>query len=248
LVAGIPDELFAPVETRRSFERVSERIKEAIVAGRLKPGDRLPPETELAARLDVSRQTVREALRSLEHSGLVETPKRGAGGGTVIRNGIPETITGLFVDALRMDSVSVDELSEARAIIEITILRSAVERATEDDIRLLRENTVETHRLISAGQEASENDLEFHRLLSQGSKNRVMELVVDALLCVTRSILNRNPPTLEMSVQSVASHEAVIAALERKDTETAVAEMLVHLDAVHEAIRRISMEGTKGGI
>jgi GntR family transcriptional repressor for pyruvate dehydrogenase complex len=238
-VASNPvDDPFSPLETRRSFERVSEQIKEAIVDGRLKPGDRLPPATELAARLDVSRQTVREALRRLEHAGLLETPKRGAGGGTVIRNAIPETITGLFVDALRMDSINVDELNDARASIEEMIIRFAIERANDEDIRLLTENTIESRRLIAAGIEASENDLEFHRLLAQCSKNRVIELVADALLCVIRSILSRNPPTLPMSAESVEWHEAVLAALKRKDTESALSEMMHHLDTVHDDIRQ----------
>ena len=170
----------------RSFERVSEQLKEAIVDGRLKSGDRLPPETELAAKLHVGRQTVREALRMLEHAGLLETPKRGSGGGTVVRNGIPATISGLFVDAFRMDSISVDELNEARASFEQVILKFAIERANEEDIRLLSENTAESRRLVAAGVEASDNDLEFHRLLAQCSKNRVIELVADALLCVLR--------------------------------------------------------------
>jgi GntR family transcriptional regulator, transcriptional repressor for pyruvate dehydrogenase complex len=229
---------FSPVETCRSFERVSEQLKEAIVDGRLKSGDRLPPETELAAKLHVGRQTVREALRMLEHAGLLETPKRGSGGGTVVRNGIPATISGLFVDAFRMDSISVDELNEARASFEQVILKFAIERANEDDIRLLSENTAESRRLVAAGVEASDNDIEFHRLLAQCSKNRVIELVADALLCVLRSTLSRTPPTLQMSAESVKRHEAVVAALNARDVEVAQSEMFHHLNTVLDDIRQ----------
>jgi len=240
VAADSPDDLFYPVENRRSFERVSERIKDAIVDGRLKAGDRLPPETELAARLDVSRQTVREALRMLEHAGLVETPKRGSGGGTVVRNAIPETITGLFVDAMRMDSLSVDELTDARASIDALIIRFAVERLDDEDIRRLTENTAESRRLHAAGVEASMNDLEFHRVLARCSKNRIIELVANALLCVVTSILTRTPPTLEMSIKAVERHEAVVAALRRRDTEGALSEMLQHLEVVDAEIVQIA--------
>jgi GntR family transcriptional regulator, transcriptional repressor for pyruvate dehydrogenase complex len=234
----VQGDLFTPVENRRSFERVSEQIKEAIVDGRLKPGDRLPPETELAARLHVSRQTVREALRMLEHAGLLETPKRGNGGGTVIRNAIPATISGLFVDALRLNSISVDELNEARASVEQVILKFAIERANEEDIRLLSENIAESRRLVEAGVEASENDIEFHRLLAQCSKNRVIELVADALLCGLRSVLARTPPTVQMSVESVSRHEAVLAALKRRDPEAANSQMLHHLNTILDDLRQ----------
>jgi GntR family transcriptional regulator, transcriptional repressor for pyruvate dehydrogenase complex len=236
LEADVPGDLFYPVQNRRSFEQVSERIKEAIVTGQLKPGDRLPPETELAARLEVSRQTIREALRTLEHAGLVETPRRGAGGGTVVRNAIPETITELFVDAMRMDSISVDELTEARATIEFMLIRFAVERADDEDLERLTENTKESRRLIAAGMEASKNDLDFHRLLAQCSNNRIVELVTDALLCVILSILSQNPPTLEMSIKSVERHEALLDALKRRDAEAAMAEMLQHLETVDAEI------------
>lgn len=230
---------FSPVENRRSFERVSDQLKEAIVDGRLKSGDRLPPETELAARLNVSRQTVREALRMLEHAGLVETPKRGSGGGTVVRNAIPATISGLFVDALRMDSVSVDELNEARASIEQVILEFAIERADEEDLHRLSENLAQSRRLTEAGVEASANDLEFHRLLAQCCKNRVIELVADALLCVLRSILSRTPPTLQMSEESVKQHEAVLNALQARDIEAAQSAMFHHLNTVLDDIRQV---------
>jgi GntR family transcriptional regulator, transcriptional repressor for pyruvate dehydrogenase complex len=186
--------------------------------------------------MEVSRQTIREALRTLEHAGLVETPKRGAGGGTVVKNAIPETITGLLVDAMRMDSITVDELNDARTTIEVVLVRFAIERADAADIEQLTENTEESRRLIASGVEASQNDLDFHRLLARCSKNRIIELVTDALLCVVTSILSHNPPTLEMSIQSVERHEALIAALARRDTEAAVSEMLQHLSSIDSDI------------
>jgi GntR family transcriptional regulator, transcriptional repressor for pyruvate dehydrogenase complex len=234
------DDPFSPVENRRSFERVAEQLKEAIVDGRLVPGDRLPPETELAARLLVSRQTVREALRMLEQAGLLETPKRGSGGGTVIRNAIPATINDLFVDAFRIDSISVDELTEARASIEQVILGFAMDRATEEDLRLLRGNTVESRRLITAGITVPDNDLEFHRLLARSTKNRVIELLADAICCVLKSIFTKVPPTMHMSVDAVQRHEAVLAALERRDIEAAQSEMRQHLSTVLDDIRQVT--------
>jgi GntR family transcriptional repressor for pyruvate dehydrogenase complex len=219
---------------------VSSRIKEAIVDGTLKPGDRLPPETELAARFDVSRQTIREALRMLEHTGLVDTPKRGAAGGTVVRNTIPETISGLFVDALRMDSISVDELNDARGRIEAMIVDLAVQRADDEDIRLLSENVIESRGQIDAGFMSTDNDLAFHLLVARACKNRVIDLVADAILCVIKVILARNPPTLLMSVESVEYHERFVEALKRRDVDTARSEMLSHLHAVHDDIRKNS--------
>jgi GntR family transcriptional repressor for pyruvate dehydrogenase complex len=135
---------FYPLESQRSFERVSARIKEAIVDGTLQVGERLPSETELATRFAVSRQTIREALRALEQIGFLGVPRKGAMGGTTVQNTIAEAIGGLFVDAIRMESVSVDELNVARKAIEGVIVGFAIENADEGDIRLLHENIVES--------------------------------------------------------------------------------------------------------
>ena len=84
------------------------------------------------------------------------------------------------------------------------------------------------------------NDLEFHRVLARCSKNRIIELVANALLCVVTSILTRTPPTLEMSIKAVERHEAVVAALRRRDTEGALSEMLQHLEVVDAEIVQIA--------
>jgi GntR family transcriptional repressor for pyruvate dehydrogenase complex len=234
--------LFYPLESQRSFERVSSRIKDAIVDRTLKPGDRLPSETELATRFAVSRQTIREALRTLEQAGFLATPKKGAMGGTTVQNTIAQAIGSLFMDALRMEAVSIDEVNVARKAIEGIIVEFAIENAQDEDIRLLEDNLAEGATAIDEGRMSTDLDLEFHRLVARASGNQVLEVVADAILAFMRGILVRNPPTLLMSRCAIESHGLFLEAMKQRDVELGRKIMLEHLEAVHEDIK--ALEGS----
>ena len=109
--------IFTPVESKRTFEEVSSKIKTLVFEGVLKPGDRLPSEAELAKQFGVGRQTIREALRILELSGLIAVQK-GFGGGPIIKDTILTTISNLFFDAFQMEKITVEEFTAARLVIE----------------------------------------------------------------------------------------------------------------------------------
>ena len=97
---------FTPIEKRRALEAVSDKIKGLVFDGTLKVGNKLPSETDLANQFKVGRQTIREALRPLELSGFIAIKKGGEGGPT-ISNTILHTISDLFLDAIRMRTVSI---------------------------------------------------------------------------------------------------------------------------------------------
>src|SRR5438445_1009932 len=119
---------FETVRTSRLFEEICNRIRENIAAGSLKPGDKLPAERELAVQFGVSRTVLREALRSLEIAGLVRLTK-GAHGGAVILDG-GSALTRSFKDMITLGRVTIEDLTEARVLLEDAIVRLACERAT----------------------------------------------------------------------------------------------------------------------
>ncbi len=104
---------FRPIRTRRAFEEICERIREQLALGVLKPGDKLPPERELAQQLGVSRNVLREALRSLEMAGILRLQK-GVKGGAFIQEGDTSRMNEVMRDMLSLGTISVRELSEAR--------------------------------------------------------------------------------------------------------------------------------------
>ena len=104
---------FKPIHTRRTFEEICERIREQLALGVLKPGDKLPAERELAQQLGVSRNVLREALRSLEMAGVLKLQK-GVKGGAFIQQGDTRRMNEVMRDMLSLGTISVRELSEAR--------------------------------------------------------------------------------------------------------------------------------------
>ena len=133
--------LFSPIKSKRTLEEVSSNIKRLIFDGLLKPGDRLPSEIELSRLFSVSRQTIREALRILELSGFI-TVQNGGTGGPLIKDTITYTISDLFLDAFRMEKISIEELTIARLEIEKMVLNHVMDNAGASDIESLKQNVM----------------------------------------------------------------------------------------------------------
>src|SRR5580693_10502950 len=123
---------FRPIRTRRAFEEICERIREQLALGVLKPGDKLPPERDLARQLGVSRNVLREALRSLEMAGILRLQK-GVKGGAFIREGDTSRMNEVMRDMLSLGTISVRELSEARIHVLELVVRLACANARHAD-------------------------------------------------------------------------------------------------------------------
>jgi GntR family transcriptional regulator, transcriptional repressor for pyruvate dehydrogenase complex len=131
--------LFKPLRSTRAFEEVSNRVKQLILKGVLKPGEKLPSEGQLATQFGVGRQTIREALRVLELSGFIDVQRGGAGGPT-IKNTILATVSKALADAIQMESITLDELTLARVEIERCVLIQVMKNAGAEDLAVLKAN------------------------------------------------------------------------------------------------------------
>lgn len=230
--------LFNPILSKRTFEEVSYEIKRLIFQKILKPGDRLPPESELASQFHVGRQTVREALRILELSGFI-TVQQGFGGGPIISDTIVNRISHLFLDALQMESVGIEELTVARYKIEKVVLWDVLDSINEEDIHALRKNLMAARERISQGVLATDINLEFHMLLSKASKNQVFDIVVRAILELLRELLSRLPPDLGVSKAAVDAHESILSAIITRRKDEAEALLAGHLEEVKRRIKSL---------
>ena len=167
-----------PVEGRRAFEEILFQLEEAIAAGHLGAGDRLPPERELATRFQVSRTSVREALRVLEALGIVRV-RRGAENGATLLKEPGNAFTNLFRFYLALEHVSMASLIELRIELESWAAGAAARRHAGADLdeaeRLLQR--METEDLDEPT--LLEIDLAFHMELARASGNELVELVLE---------------------------------------------------------------------
>src|SRR5262245_65034173 len=136
-VEGVAESTSAPVSVARASSAIAEQIRTAILTGRLKAGDRLSPERELAEQFGVSRVTVRDALRSLEAMGLIEV-KVGARGGAFVTAPTGSKVAQTMSDMMLMSVTSPEDIVEARLIVELGTVTLACARAAPEGLGELR--------------------------------------------------------------------------------------------------------------
>jgi GntR family transcriptional regulator, transcriptional repressor for pyruvate dehydrogenase complex len=176
-----PPPAFSAVKSPRLFEEICGKIRERIAAGALKPGDKLPPERDLAVQFGVSRTVLREALRSLEIAGLVRLHK-GAKGGAVILDG-GTALARSFKDMIMLGRITIADLTEARVLIEEVIVRQACERATAQDIAALVADVERVEALTASGRigDRIEDNVAFYEILAQATHNQTLVLISQSL-------------------------------------------------------------------
>lgn len=248
-MSSSPKAVFTPIKSSRTFEEVSNRIKKCIFDGVFKPGDKLPPETELAQQFNVGRQSIREALRILELSGFI-TIQKGGGGGAIIKDTISNTISTLFLDAFLMEKISIEELTVARVEIEKTVLKYAIRNADGSDIRSLQENIRRTRQKIENNEVVIDENIQFHKLLARASKNHLFIIVVEAISTAVRYFMSQLGSDSESSDKkkwydesiirsknTVAFHQHILDAIIANDLEQAVAQLEAHLHEVKDRLQ-----------
>jgi DNA-binding FadR family transcriptional regulator len=236
---------FAPIKRRRLSDQVSAQIQVRIASGELRSGDKLPPERELAETLGVSRGAVREALRSLERSGLVSL-QAGARGGAFIGEGDPSLIGDSFRNLYQLGSVSLDELTEARLWLASTVVRIACARATDADLDALTANVDEAENLIKAGrfEEKIDVQIEFHNLLASTTRNAVMAMLMGAVMEVMRDFAHAAGG--ERHALTIKARRRLLDALRKRDADEAVTAMTEHLEDLRLRYRdRLRSRGAK---
>ncbi len=201
--------LFKPIQNKRTFEKISTKIKKLIFQGSLKPGDKLPSEVELARRYGVGRQTVREALRVLEISGFISVQQGGAGG-PIVKDTVLNTISNSFVDAIRMKKITMEEVTAVRIELEKFVVRCAVESADENDLEAMQANIVAARKKINTQSHARMENFDFHILLAQSTKNEVLVIIMKSIMALLAVFLSRYQLNFEMQKYIIEQHQAVL--------------------------------------
>lgn len=212
---------------RRTFEEVAAQLREMLVSGQLKPGDRLPSERDLSAQLGVSRSALREALRMLENNGMLEL-RKGKTGGAFVSSGGAQAMSGQMLDLLRLGNISITELTEARVWIEEIVVRIACERATEQDFQEMEENLKLAKALYAQGRyvEKSDVNIEFHNILARATRNPLlvmnMRTITDLVRHFTHSVGTEKTPL------GLSERKQLIQAMRNRDA-AAAAKVLINL-------------------
>jgi GntR family transcriptional repressor for pyruvate dehydrogenase complex len=217
--------MFKAAKQNRIFQDVVEQIQETILSGKLKPGEMLPPERELKAMLQVSRGTLREALRVLEQKGLIEI-KLGVGGGAVVQDMSYDQMNESLALLIRYQKVSLRHLSEFRVGVEGRVSALAAARATPADILRLKSMLEQARQYVEKGidsqKEFVEVDKQIHLALAEITGNPVYislhHTVHDNIDQYYEAFLSMKQRELEENFADLGS---IIDAVEKKDMDNA---------------------------
>jgi len=224
--------LFRPVRTGNSFEDTVARLLQTIRLGIVHPGEPLPPERDLAARFSVSRDTVRDAIRSLTDAGYL-VPRRGRYGGTFVSDPLPTSPVGRPV---ALDAAQIEDVLGLREILEVGAARAAAGRElTAGDRELLWTRLRET--AAASVDDYRRYDSRLH--LTIGEVVGVPSLV--SLLADNRSSVNElldGIPLLARNIEhSNQQHEDIVVAILTGNAERAATVMKEHLEGSAALLR-----------
>lgn len=222
----------APIPAPRTFEVIRDQIRTQLALGRLKAGDKLPAERELAANFNASRTAVREALRGLEMAGVIEL-RKGVKGGAFIKEGDPQVVTRSIGDMVNLGRITLESLTESRVLVQDAIVRLACERATEEDFAALAASIDRTEQFTQEGRidDRRRQLLHFYHLLGEATRNEVMVIIVDALTDIVLRIMARDDTAPRRD--TVKAHRAILQALRKRDADKASQLMAAHLEGLH---------------
>ena len=233
--------IFSPVRAERVSQLIEGQLKEAIITHHYRAGDKLPSERELADMFSASRSSIREAIRSLERSGFVVVKKGVQGGAFVIKKGNSKPMVDYLRDVMRLRQVSLEEILQARVIIEPEVAAAAAEKATPKDIKLLEEITRD-----QLGGFDSENPVmqfdrnpRFHRIISEITGNQVFIIIMQILSEIHAFRMNQFKLDEKSMRRITHQHDGIIEALKKKDKELAFSEMKKHVLAVHNMHKQL---------
>lgn len=224
-----------PIVREGASERLVHRLLGMVKAGNLKPGDRLPGERELAELFNVSRPTIREAIKALSVLGVLKSRH---GGGIFVSPLEAADLLGPVAFFLSLHDVEVERLYEARALIEGEIAALAARRAGPRDADALDELIVRQEAALADPVAYREVDTRFHRLLAELSGNPFLSRAAESMNVLGLEFRKTASETAEVISGSVRDHKRVVAALRAGDADGARAAMRDHMEHVLTTTRK----------
>jgi GntR family transcriptional repressor for pyruvate dehydrogenase complex len=228
----------------RISDQIGDELKGLILRGDLKRGVKLPTEEQLAAQLKVSKVSVREALRNLETEGLIEK-RRGVHGGSFVAHPGSEKMGEWVVNYFRVGMITPEELVDFRRTLEPALVVLAVKRRTAKDLEAIKVIIDEIAQGVRRGKMSTHKAVEFHRLIGEACHNRLISMVMEALVKVFEEILAKVPRTLEDAEYDLDHCKKIYETLVQRKKGKAQDLMIDHFRTLAKIIQREKKSGRK---
>lgn len=216
--------MLSPIKNTKIYEKIIEQIKDLVRKGELKSGDRLPSERDLSEQLQVSRTSVREALRALEMLGLVESKQ---GEGNFINCNFEKSLLEPLSIVFMLTGSNADEILELRKIIEPQAAALAAKKITEQQLQEITEISNELNN-SDDGEISAELDKKFHYKIMQASGNLLISNIMFSVSSLVESYIKNTKINITDKSSVKKYHEEIYSALQKHDPIAAADAMKEH--------------------
>jgi DNA-binding FadR family transcriptional regulator len=205
--------------SHRLSEEIAGRVKEAIFDQKLVPGDKLPPEKELARLFGTSRTTT--------------VVKAGQDGGAFVIQPDLSRVQSLISDLIKTKQLRIEHFSEARMMLEPNIVGLIMKNITQKEIELLEQNVNEAENELTKDKPKNvSTNIKFHKILIKRTKNPLIIMVLELIFDILKSYLRAVNPEKGMANQVVASHKQILKAIKKGDAQLVRDLMITHIDDI----------------
>lgn len=231
--------MFTPIKNTKVYEQVIEQIEGMITNGVLKKGDRLPSERELVEQLGISRASIREALRSLEIIGLIESKQ---GEGNFIRENFDNTLFEPLSIMFMLNDCKVEEIFELRKVIEIETAALAAQKITDEEINELQ-ILIDNMKTSEDEDERVKDDAKFHYTIAKASRNFLILSILNTVSSLIDSFIKdarKNIINNQLKDSIDNEHEEILNALKQHDPDKASESMRKHMDLINKNLVKLN--------
>jgi GntR family transcriptional repressor for pyruvate dehydrogenase complex len=231
-----PDKLFSPIKTSKLSDEVYNQIVSLISRGKLKPGDKIPSERDLASDLGISRQSIREALHRAEVMGLIEVRQ---GEGSFILSSINKSLKQPLTIILEKEVERIFEFLEIRKLIEGWCAEKAAAEATGEDLKNMQDILAKMKKVASKDKQWEELDLKFHLSFAKATHNVIAVHIMEALKANFKPFFRftKSMPRSEKIDVLWQHHYEIFAAIKRKNPQAAQKKVIEHLNFIEEKLK-----------
>ena len=219
---------FKPIRQFRISEEVLSQLKESILLGQFKSGEKLPSERELTEQFQVSRGVIREAIRALEITGFV-TLRQGPTGGAFVTDLSFDHVSNAFLDLFLANKVLIPELANVRLYIEPEVARLAALKASDEDKKILIQAQEEEFLTVESTADRIKQFQKVHHLIAVSCRNHFYEAISKSMLRLTYEVVEAVDPDHE-ALHMPGEHRHIIDAILDANAEAAKKAMRMHME------------------
>jgi GntR family transcriptional repressor for pyruvate dehydrogenase complex len=229
--------MFAEIQQNTVTQQIIRQIHTAIIAGKLTPGDKLPSENDLVKEFGISKQTLRESLRALEHMGLLES-RKGTGGGTFVIEVDAEVTKLGLLNYFYFKNLSIKDLSMIRKLLEPFSAKIAAQTISDKDLLVLKNLNTSANKHLKAKNYAAalKDEITFHTTIAEQTNNPLIVLLmefVEDILVYYKKVFHIGIDDLTVILKA---HEKIYQAIKDRDGNRSFKEMLDHIEALEESL------------